>query len=76
MTSPRQNELYQKPKTSWFDFVFPCAFENKHRFENFFALIMEGIDTLWLFKFGMSQNNRDAMATITHSVSIFLLNAS
>ena len=28
------------------DFVFPCAFKNKHRSENFFALIMEGIDTL------------------------------
>ena len=38
------------------DFVFPCAFENKQWFENFFALIMEGIDTLGLFKFGMSQN--------------------
>ena len=55
MTSPRQNELYQRPKTSWFDFVLTCALENKHRFENFFALIMEGIDTLWLFKFGMSR---------------------
>ena len=32
---------------------FPCAFENKDRFENFFVLIMEGIDTLWLFKFGI-----------------------
>ena len=46
MTSPRRKELYQRPKTSGFDFVFPCAFENKHRFENFFVLIIEGIDTL------------------------------
>ena len=46
MMSPRRNELYKRPKTSRFDFVFPCAFENKHRFENFFALIMEGIDTM------------------------------
>ena len=46
MMSPRQNELYQRPKTSLFDFVFPCAFENKHLFENFFVLIMEGIATL------------------------------
>ena len=37
---------------------------------------MEGIDTLLLFKFGMSQNNRDVTVTISHSVSIFLLNAS
>ena len=76
MTSPRRNECYQRPKTSWFDFVFNCAFKNKHWFENFFALIMEGIGTLWLFKFGTSQNNRDVRATISHSVSIFLLNAS
>ena len=44
-----------------------------------FALIMKGIDTLWLFflKFGMSQNNRDVTSTlISHSVSMFLLNAS
>ena len=76
MTSPRRNEHYKRPKTSWFDFVFPCAFKNKHRFENFFAHIMEGIGTLWLFKFGMSQNNRDVTATISNSVLIFLLNAS
>ena len=29
-----------------------------------------------LVKFGMSQNNRDVTATISHSVSIFSLNAS
>ena len=46
MTSPRRNERYQRPKTSRFDFVFPCAFKNKHRFEKIFALIMEGIGTL------------------------------
>ena len=46
MTSPRQNERYQRPKTALFNFVFPCAFKNKHRFENLFALIMEGIGTL------------------------------
>ena len=45
MTSPRRIQLCQRPKTS-FDFVFPCAFENKHLFENFFVLIMEGIGTL------------------------------
>ena len=71
MTSSRRNERFQRPKTSWFDFVFPCAFKNQYRFENFFALIMEGIGTLWLFKFWMSQNNRDVTATISHSVSIF-----
>ena len=76
MTSPRRNERYQRPETSWFVFVFPSAFKIKHRFENFFAPIMEGIGTLWLFKFGMSQNNCDVTATISHSVSIFLLNAS
>ena len=37
---------------------------------------MEGIGTLWLFKFGMSQNNRDVTAAKSHSASIFLLNAS
>ena len=36
MTSYRRNERCQRPKTSWFDFVFPFAFKNKHRFENFF----------------------------------------
>ena len=36
MTSWRPNERCQRPKTSWFDFVFPFAFKNKHRFENFF----------------------------------------
>ena len=76
MTSPRRNERYQRPKSTWFVFVFPSAFMNKHRFENFFALIMEGIGTLWLFKFGMSQNNRDVTAAKSHSASIFLLNAS
>ena len=60
---------------SRFDFVFPCALENKHRLKNFFALIMKGIDTLRLFNVGMSQNNHDIMATISHSVLIFLLNA-
>ena len=44
--------------------------------KTFFALIMEGIDTLRLFKFGMSPNNCDATATISYSVSIFLSNAS
>ena len=52
----------------------PRAFENKHRFKNFFALIMEDIDSLCLFKFGMSQIIRDVTATISQSVSIFLLN--
>ena len=65
MTSPRRNELYQRPKTSRLDFVFPWAFDNKHWFENFFALIMEG---MVLFKFWM--------AAISHGVLIFLLNAS
>ena len=46
MTSPRRIELCQRPKTSGFDFVFPCAFENEHWFKNFFVLIMEGIGTL------------------------------
>ena len=36
---------------------------------------MEGIGTLWLSKFGLSQNYRDVTATIDHSVSIFFLNA-
>ena len=57
-----------------FDFNFP--FENKHRFENFFGLIMEGIGTLLLFKFRLSQNYCNVMATINHSFSIFLLDAS
>ena len=49
MTSHRRNKHCQRPKTSWFDFVFPFTFENKHRFKNIFALIMEDIDILWLF---------------------------
>ena len=53
--------------------VFVCAFENNHRFKNFFALIMEGIDTLGLFNFGMSKNNRDVTVTISHNVSIFFI---
>ena len=74
--SYRRNERCQRPKTWWFDFVFPFAFKNKHQFENFFSFIMEGIGTLWLFEFELSQNNRDVTAIISHSVSIFLLNAS
>ena len=46
MTSCRRNERCQRPKTSWFDFVFSFAFKNKHRFENFFRFIMEGMGTL------------------------------
>ena len=57
-------------------FVFPFAFKNKHRFENFFSFIMEGMGTLSLFEFELSQNYRDVTAIISHSVSIFLLNAS
>ena len=67
MTSQRQSERCQRPKTSWFDFVFPFAFENKHQFQNFFALIMQGIDTL---------NYNEVKGNITHSVLSFLLNAS
>ena len=37
ITSCRRNERCQRPKTSWFDFVFPFAFKNKHQFENFFV---------------------------------------
>ena len=40
-----------------------------------FALIMEGIGTLWLFELGLYQNYRDVTATINHSVSIILMNA-
>ena len=58
------------------DFVFLFAFENEHRFENFFSFIMEGIGTLWFFEFELSQNYRDVTAILNHSVSIFLLNAS
>ena len=76
MTSYRRNERCPRPKTSWFDFVFPFAFKNKHQFENFFSFIMEGMGSLWLFEFELSQNYRDDTATISHSVSIFLLNAS
>ena len=36
MTSYRRNERCQRPKTSWFDFVFPFAIKNKHQLENFF----------------------------------------
>ena len=36
MTSCRRKERCQRPKISWFDFVFPFAFKNKHRFENLF----------------------------------------
>ena len=46
MTSCRRNERCQRSKTSGFDFVFPFAFKNKHRFENFFSFIMEGMGTL------------------------------
>ena len=56
--------------------VVPFAFKNKHRFENFFSFIMEGMGTLWLFEFELSQNYCDVTAIISHSVSIFLLNAS
>ena len=76
MISYRRNERCQRPKTSWFDFVFPFAFKNKHQFENFFSFIMEGMGTLWPFEFELSQNYRDVKAIISHSVLIFLLNAS
>ena len=42
----------------------------------FFALIIEGIGTLYLFELGLFQNYRDVTATINISVSIFLMNAS
>ena len=73
MTSYRRNERCQRPKTSWFDFVFPFAFKNKHQFENLFLFIMEGMGTLWLFEFELSQDYRDVTAIISHSVSIFLV---
>ena len=76
MTSCRRNEHCQRPKTSWFDFVFPFAFKKKHWFENFFSFIMEGMETLWLFEFELSQDYCDVTAIISQSVSIFLLNAS
>ena len=37
---------------------------------------LEGIGTLWRFELGLSQNYRDVTATISQSVSIFLMNAS
>ena len=37
---------------------------------------MEGMGTLCLFEFELSQYYRDVTAIISHSVSIFLLNAS
>ena len=37
---------------------------------------MEGMGTLWLFEFKLSQNYCDVTAIIGHSVSIFSLNAS
>ena len=46
MTSCRRNERCLRLKTSRFDFVFPFAFKNKHRLENFFSFIMEGMGTL------------------------------
>ena len=64
MASCRRNERFQRPKTSWFDFVFPFAFKNIHRFENVFSFIMEGIGTLWLFEFGLSHNYLDVTAII------------
>ena len=76
MTSFWRNERCQRTKTSWFDFVIPFAFKNKYQFENFFSFIMEGMGTLWLFEFELSQIYRDVTAIISHSVSIFLLNAS
>ena len=54
------------------DFVFPLAFENELWFENFFSFIMEGM----VFEFKFSQNYHDVTAIISHSVSIFILNAS
>ena len=68
MTSCRRNNRCQKPKTSCFDFAFPFAFENEHRFENFVSFIMEGIGTLWLFEFELSQNYRDITAIINPRV--------
>ena len=76
MTSFRRNERCQRPKISCFDFVFPFAFQNEHRFENMFSFIMDGIGTLRLFEFELSQNYRDVMVIKSHSFSIFLLNAS
>ena len=76
ITSWRRNVRCQRPITSWFDLVFLFAFENEHRFENFFSFIIEGIGTLWPFEFELSQNYRYVTAIISHRVSIFLLNAS
>ena len=42
----------------------------------FFSFIIEGIGTLWLFEFELSQKYRDVTAITSNSVSIFLLNAS
>ena len=78
MTLCIRNELCQRPKTSFFDFVFPFTFKNEHRFESFFALIMEGIGMVLcnFFEFELSQNYRDVTVIISHSVSILLMNAS
>ena len=53
MTSCRRNEHCQRPKTSWFDFVFPFAFKNKFGLKTF-SFIMEGklySVTFWIWVF-------------------------
>ena len=58
----------------WFCLSF--CFQEQTSVRIFFSFIMEGMGTLWLFEFELSQNYRDVTAIISHSVSIFLLNAS
>ena len=41
MTSYNVDERSQRPKTSWFDFVFAFAFKNKYQFETFFRSLWE-----------------------------------
>ena len=45
MTSCRGKECCQRPKTSWFDFVLPFAFQYEHRVENCFSFIV----TFWFW---------------------------
>ena len=38
-TSFWQNERWQKHKSTWFDFVYPFALENRYLFKTFFQKI-------------------------------------
>ena len=78
MTTFRQNELYPRHKLHDLISSFLVRSRINIVLKTFLRSLLNVLHVILcdFFKFEMSQNNRDATATISHSVSIFLLNAS